>query len=166
MKVKHRIVCAAGLTVIAGFGASALGDEGKVETVSLDQVPDAVHKTLSAYAHDSEVKNVEKKEQDDKKVYEFDIDRGGTKFELTLTKKGKFAGKEEDIQWGDMPAATQAALKSRAGDGGLSDFEKTEGKHHQITYEGTVEKSGKKTEVAVDESGKVIRTENATADKD
>jgi hypothetical protein len=166
MKLKHRIMSAAILTVIAGFGASALAGEGKEETISLDQLPDAVHKALAAYAQDSEVKKVEKSEQHDKKVYEFDIDHGGKKFELTLSKKGKFAGKEEDIQLSDMPAAAQAALKAQAGDGTLSEFEKAEDKHHQITFEGTIEKGGKKTEVAVDDSGKVISTEDATMDKD
>lgn len=166
MKLKHRIMSAAVFTVIAGFGASALADEDKEKAISLDKVPDAVHKALAAYAQDSEVKKVEKGEDDDKKVYEFDIEKGGKKFELTLSKKGKFVGKEEDLQLGDMPAAAQAALKAQAGDGTLSDFEKAEDKHHQITFEGTIEKGGKKTEVAVDPSGKVISTEDATADKD
>lgn len=143
-----------------------MAGEGKEETVSLDKLPDAVHKALAAYATDSDVKKIEKGEQDDKKVYEFDIDQGGQKFELTLSKKGKFLGKEEDIQLSDMPVAAQAALKAQAGDASLSDFEKAEDKHHQITFEGTIEKGGKKTEVAVDGSGKIVSTEDATADKD
>lgn len=154
------------LTVISGFGPSALAGEDKEKAITLDQVPDAVHKTLATYAQDSEVKKVEKSEEHDKKVFEFDIDQGGKKFELTLSKKGKFIGREEDIQFGDVPPAAQTALKAQAGDGNLSDFEKAEDKNHQITFEGTIEKGGKKTEVAVDESGKVISTEEAGADKD
>ena len=56
---------AAVFTVIAGFGASALADEDKEKAISLDKVPDAVHKALAAYAQDSEVKKVEKGEDDD-----------------------------------------------------------------------------------------------------
>ena len=159
MKLSQTIMSLASVAVIGGFAAYAYAAEEKEEAITLDKVPAAVHKALAAYAQDSEVKKVELGEQDDTKVYEFDIEQGAKKFELTLSKKGKFMGKEEEIQLTDMPAAAQAALKAQAGDGKLSDFEKAEDASHKISYEGVIEKDGKKTEVGVDETGKVVSTE-------
>ncbi len=166
MKLKLCILSAATLAVVAGLATSMLAAEEKEDAITLDQVPDAVHKALASYAQDSEVKKVEKGDEDGKKVFEFDIDQGGKKFELTLSKKGKFLGKEEDIELSAMPDAVQTTLKIRASDGKLSEFEKAEGKDHKISYEATVETGGKKTELTLDETGKVIDTEDASADKD
>ena len=65
-----------------------------------------------------------------------------------------------------MPSATQAALKAQAGAAKLSSFEKAEDEKHKITYEIVIEKDGKKTEVAVDEKGKVVSTEAVGEGKD
>jgi hypothetical protein len=166
MKLKQNILTIIAATAIAGIATAAYAGEEKEETISLDKVPDAVHKALAAYAQDSDVKKVEKGDQDGKKVFEFDITQGGKSFELSFNKKGKFMGREEDVQLTDMPDAAQAALKTQAGEGKLSGFEKAEDQNHKITYEADIEKNGKKTEVAVDETGKVISTEDASADKD
>jgi len=166
MKNKHSILALATLAAIALGTASTFAGDEKDEVITLDKVPAAVHKTLAEYAQDSEVKKVEITEQDDKKVYEFDIEQGTKKFELTLSKKGKFVGKEEDIQLTDMPEAAQTALKAQAEGGKLSDFEKAEDAHHKITYEGVIEKNGKKVEVTVDAVGKVVSTEAVDAEKD
>lgn len=163
MKLNKNIIAIIAVATLATTAARA-GE--KEETISLDKVPDAVHKALAAYAQDSEVKKVELGDQDGKKVYEFEIEQGGKSFEVALSKKGKFMGREEDIQLSDMPDAAQAALKAQAGDGKLSGFEKAEDKDHKITYEADVEKGGKKTEFAVDEKGKVISKEDASDEKD
>lgn len=164
MKLKKNVVAFIAVAVIAGTVTAARAGEEKEETISLDKVPDAVHKALAAYAQDSDVKKVELGEEDGKKQYEFDIEQGGKSFELAFSKKGKFMGREEDIQLTDVPDAAQTALKAQAGEGKLSGFEKAEDKDHQITYEADLEKDGKKTEIAVDEKGKVISKEDADKD--
>jgi hypothetical protein len=166
MKSKHHIVALA-VAAVTSLSLSAYAGEEKDEALSLDKVPDAVHKALAAYAQDSEVKKVEEGDQDGKKVFEFDIEKAGKSFELSFSKKGKFMGREDEIQLTDMPDAAQAALKAQAGDAGkLSGFEKAEDADHKITYEAIIEKNGKKTEVAVDDNGKVISTEDASEGKD
>jgi hypothetical protein len=166
MKTKQTILALIAMTAIAGVATAARAGEEKEETITLDKVPDAVHKALATYAQDSEVTKVEKGDEDGTKVFEFEITQNGKSFEVALSKKGKFVGREEDVQLSDMPDAAQAALKTQAGDGTLSGFEKAEDKDHKITYEADIAKAGKKTEVAVDETGKVISTEDASADKD
>ena len=153
------------LTVVVPT-AVAFAAEEKEEAISMDKLPAAVKKSLASYAKDSEVKKVELGDQDGTEVYEFDIEQGSTKFELTLSQKGKFMGKEQEIQLSDMPSAAQAALKAKAGTDKLSSFEKAEDQKHAITYEGVIEKDGKKTEVAVDENGKIVSTEAVGEGKD
>ena len=166
MKLKKHIIAIVAVMAIAGSMIAARAGEDKKETISLDEVPAAVHKALAAYAQDSEVKKVEPGEQEDKKVYEFEITQGGKSFEITLSKKGKFMGREEDVQLTDLPDAAQTALKALAGASKISGFEKAEDKDHKITCEADVEKDGKTTEVAVDPTGKVISEEEASGDKD
>src|SRR5262249_35792891 len=129
------------LTIVAST-AVAFAAEEKEEAISLDKLPAVIKKSLANYAKDSEVKKDELGDQDGTKVYEFDIEQGSTKFELTLSKKGKFMGKEQEIQLSDMPSAAQAALKAKAGAAKLSSFEKAEDQKHKITYEGVIEKDG------------------------
>ena len=166
MKLRTHVLTIITVAAIAGGVTAARAGEEKEEAVTLDKVPAAVHKALAAYAQDSEVKKADIGDQDGKKVYEFDIVQGGKTFEVSLSKKGKFMGREEDIQLTDMPDAAQAALKTQAGAGKLSGFEKAEDKDHKITYEADIDNGSKKTEVAVDETGKVISTEDASAEKD
>ena len=149
------------LALIAGFTVSVLGDEEKEETISMDKVPKAVKEALAKYASESEVKNVEKGEQNGKKVYEFDIEHAGRKFEVAFTKKGKYMGTEEDVDFSTLPDAVQKALTALAGSGKLSGFEKAVDADNKITYEADLDKDGKKSEVAVDADGKVINSDSS-----
>lgn len=153
------------IAVSLGITACVSANEEKEETVSMDKVPQAVKDTLKQYASESDVKTVEKGDQDGTKVFEFDITHGKRSFEVAITPDGKFMGTEEDIQLTDMPEAAQSALKAQAGGGKLSGFEKAVDKDNKTTYEADIEKGGKKSEVAVDADGKVVSTESADKEK-
>lgn len=150
----------AAVAVIAGFAASVRAEE-KEETVTMDQVPQKVKDTLKTYAAESDVKKIEKGDADGTKVFEFDIEQGTRKFEVAITPKGKFWGTEEDMELTAMPDAVQKALNAQAVGGTISGGEKALDKDNKVTYEANIEKGGKKFEVAVDVSGKVLSTEAA-----
>ena len=105
-------------------------------------------------------------DQDGTKVYEFDLVQGAKKSELTIAPGGKFMGTEEEVEFSALPAAAQAALTAQAAGGKLVSFEKAVDENHRTLYEGVIDKGGKKTEVAVDENGKVVSTEAVTPGKD
>jgi hypothetical protein len=159
MKLKYTIVSLATVAVIAGFTAVAFAAEEKEDAVTMDQVPQKVKDTLKTYAAESDVKKVEKGDADGKKVFEFEIQQGTRKFEVSITPKGKFWGMEEDMELTAMPDAVQKALTAQAAGGKLSGGEKAVDKDNKVTYEANIEKDGKKFEVAVDEKGKVVSTE-------
>ncbi len=158
MKSKYIIT---GMAALALFAVSAVAREEKEDVITMDKVPKAVRDALPKYASESDVKSVEKGDQDGKKVYEFTIEKGGRKYELALSPKGKFEGTEEDVEISAMPEPAQAALKAAAAGGKISGGEKAEDAHHKVTYEADIEKDGKKFEIAVDADGKVISKESA-----
>ena len=89
---------------MAGLAISSFGADEKDDAVSLAKIPKAVKKTLAGYAADAEVKKAEKGDQDGKTVYEFDIEQGARKFELTIAPNGDFLGTEEEMPLSAMPA--------------------------------------------------------------
>lgn len=166
MKLKPVIRNLFVVAVSLGITACVSANEEKEETVSMDKVPQAAKDTLKQYAAESDVKSVEKGDQDGAKVFEFEIAQSKHSFEVAITPDGKFMGTEEDIQLADIPDAAQTALKAQAGDSKMSGFEKAVDKNHKTTYEADIEKGGKKFEVAVDADGKVVSTESADKEKD
>lgn len=152
--------------VIAGCAALKESNAENDETVSMSAVPAAVKQTLKDYASESDVKTASMGDQDGTKVYEFDIQQGARKFELTVTPGGKFMGTEEDVEFSTLPAAAQATLTAQAQGGKLEGCEKAVDQNHKTTYEGVIDKNGKKIEVAVDADGKVVSTESVKAGGD
>ena len=74
-----------------------------------------------------------------------------------------FAGKEEKVQWSELPAAVQKTITDNAGGGKVEEIEKEtkskDGKTITI-YEAEVKKpDGKKVEIKVGEDGKLIELE-------
>jgi len=166
MKLKHVIVGLVVAGLMGGFTAKVWAGEEE-DAVTMDKVPQKVKDTLKNYAAESDVKKVEKGEDDGKKVYEFDIEQGSRKFEVSITTKGKFWGTEEDMELSAMPDAAQKALTAQAAGGPISGGEKAVDKDNKVTYEADITKDGKKMEVAVDADGKVVSTEAVGAeDKD
>jgi hypothetical protein len=158
-KIIGIITVAVAVAVLAGCAEMKESKDEGDEAVSMSAVPAPVKQTLAQYTTDSDVKKVEQGDQDGTKVYEFDITQGARSFELTITPDGKFMGMEEDVKLADLPQAAQDALKAQAQGGTLESFEKAVDQNHKTTYEGVINKVGKKTEVAVDENGKVVSTE-------
>ena len=80
-----------------------------------------------------------------------------------------FAGKEERIQWTDVPPAVQKTITDNAGGGKIEEIEKetetqkvrilhVDGSKTVTVYEAEVEKpDGKEIEIKVSEDGKLIK---------
>jgi IS4 transposase len=162
MKLQHvgmslaAVLVALALSTTADAGQSktappkaAAADE-KDETVALSAVPKVVKDTLSQYAKESEVRSVSKGDNDGTIVYEFDIEQGAKKFEVSITPKGAFFGSEEVIQLADVPEAARTTFEKRAQGGKIISVERA---------------GGKQTEVVVDPNGKVLSTEAVTPGK-
>lgn len=75
-----------------------------------------------------------------------------------------FAGKEEKVQWSQVPAVVQKTITEHAGGGKIEEIEKeTETKDGKsvTVYEAKIKKpDGKKFEIEVGEDGKLIKIED------
>ena len=131
----------------------------KDEVIPLAKIPKVVHDTLAQYAKDADVKTASKGDVDGTIVYEFDIEQGTRKLEVSITPKGAFFGSEEVIQLTDVPEAARATIAKQAQTGKLISVEKAVDKNKKTTYEAIIEKAGKQTEIAVDATGKIVSTE-------
>ncbi|HWY74462.1 MAG TPA: PepSY-like domain-containing protein [Verrucomicrobiae bacterium] len=165
MKSQNIIKSLATTAVIAGLAVSVLAGEEKEETIPLEKVPKKVKATLAKYAADTEVKHVEKGDQDGKMVYEFDVEQGAHKFEVAISAKGKFMGTEEDVEFKSLPEAAQKSLTQQANGGQITGCEKAIDAKNRVSYEAEISKDGKKFEVSVDPEGKVVKDDSESKEK-
>jgi uncharacterized membrane protein YkoI len=129
------------------------------QPIALAKVPQAVRTTLNQYAKDSEIKTATKGDADGTAVYEFTIEQGTRKLEVSITPKGEFFGSEEEIALTDVPEAARATITKLGTGATIVSIERAEDRKHTVSYEAVVDKAGKKTEYAVSAAGKVIGTE-------
>ncbi len=163
---KNSLIKTGLLALVAAAAMSAYAaDEKADDKIPLDQVPQNVRDTLKQYAAESDVKSVKKGDEDGIKTYEFDIEQGAKKFEITISTKGKYLGREEDIALSDMPDPVQRVLNGKAAGAKISNCEKDTDEDGKITYEADIEKNGKTTTYTLNAAGRVLDTETDN-DKD
>ena len=122
------------------------------------QVPGDVQKTISGYASQTEIGKIEKGDVDGQIAYEFAIEKGGKKSEVTILPNGKLLSTEEEVALSDIPAAARQTVTDRAVGGKIVSTEKVFEKGETV-YEAVIEKDGKKTEITVATNGKVKAVE-------
>jgi hypothetical protein len=140
------------------FTAPAFAGEEKDEVVTLQQVPEKVQKAITKYATETEIKKIEKGDVDGKMAYEFEIEKGGKKSEVTLLPSGELLSTEEEIALSDIPEPARKTINGEAEGGKILSTEKVFEKG-KTAYEAIIEKAGKKTEVTVAPEGKLVGTE-------
>ena len=163
-KTRQIIMSLAVLAVIAGLTTPLLAAEEKDEVVPLSQVPPKVREAIKKYATEAEIKKIEKGDVDGKKAYEFEIENGGKKSEVTITPDGKLLSTEESIALEDIPEAARKTINAQAAGGKILETEKVFEKGKTV-YEAVIEKGGKKIEVSVAPNGKLVGTEEIKAGK-
>ena len=88
-----------------------------------------------------------------KTMYEVETTVNGHSRDLLVNDRGQIVETEEETSINDVPAAVKSALEARGTVGKVETV--TKGK--AVTYEATVEKNGKKREVAVNALGKPVK---------
>jgi uncharacterized membrane protein YkoI len=163
MKMRRMIVGMMAVGLVSGMTTWAT--EENDETVTMAQVPEKVLKTVKQYASEAEIKKIEKGDVDGKMAYEFEIEKGGKKSEVTILPNGKLLSTEEEVALADIPEAAQKAINDSAAAGKPVSTEKVVEKGKTV-YEAVVEKGGKKVEITVAPDGKVVATEDVKEAKE
>jgi hypothetical protein len=168
MKLHKTIISLTAVACMARYTVPCLAGEEKDETVTMSQVPPKVQKTIAGYASESEIRKIEKGDVDGKMAYEFEIEKGGKKSEITILPNGKLLSTEEDVALSEIPDPARKTINDRAAAGKVISTEKVFEKG-KTDYEAVIEKDGKKTEITVAPNGELKNTEEAeekSGDKD
>ena len=149
--MKRRLVIQA---VVIATSAFLLGRATGAETaIPLKQLPPAVRKAADANLQGGVIKAASKETENGQTYYEVETTRGGRGRDLLFDVHGQLVSVEEEIAPDAVPAAVGTAL---AAHGTVLKVELVT-KGSAVSYEGVVERAGKRSEVVVDAEGKAIK---------
>jgi len=137
--------------LISAILASALVAAAE-KKIQLKDLPVAVREAVQRETKDATLKGLVKETEAGQTFYEAETEVNGRARDLLFDATGHLVEVEETIAIDAAPAAVKMALEKR---GRIVRLE-TATRGSVVTYEGVVEKNGKKTEVAVDASGKPV----------
>lgn len=121
----------------------------------MDRLPAAIQKAVQQeQAAGATIKSVAAEKEDGKTVYQIETMLKGHARDLLVDGTGKIIEVEEEVAIDTVPVPVRSALEAL---GRVVKVE-TVTKGTTVTYEAQVEKNGKRLEVAVDASGKRVKT--------
>jgi hypothetical protein len=120
------------------------------QKVQLKDLPPAVQQAVQANLKGGTLKGLSKEVEKGKTQYEVESTLNGHSRDFLLDAAGGLLEVEEELAMDAVPTAVKLALAKR---GKVLKVESVT-RGTSVTYEGVVEKNGKKTEVALDENGK------------
>jgi uncharacterized membrane protein YkoI len=145
--MRLRIVSFIGVVVL---GTTVFAEETKILAKDL---PAAVLKAIQEATRGATIKGYSREVEGGKTLFEVETTVNGHARDLLLAADGSVVEIEEAIHLDAVPEAVRSALTARGRV--LSVEQVTRGK--TISYEATVERNGKKSEVAVNADGKPIK---------
>ena len=171
MKTKWVLAAALALGLAALLGSTVQADgKEKEEKVTIDQVPEAVKKTILKEANGAKITEIEKETKGDKIVYEAEFVVGGKEVEIEIAPDGKLLGREvedddddddedeEEVTIDQVPDAVRATILKEAKGAKITETEKeTEG--GKVVYEAEFVVDGKEIEIEVAADGKLLSRE-------
>ncbi len=137
------------LTVFAVLLAATVlaAEEKRIQAADL---PPAVRAAMDQETKGATVKGYAREVEAGKTMFEVETTLNGRSRDLLFDASGALVEVEEAVDLATVPAPVKSALEAR---GTVLSVEKvTRGK--TVTYEGTVRKDGRKSEIAVDAAGK------------
>lgn len=140
---------------------SAIAQEEKEETVSIDKIPAPAAAALKKAAAGAEIKSVEMDNEDGKmKGYEAAFTVKGHRREVSVTADGKVYAIEDEISLSDAPAAAKAAIEKQANGSKVAKVEHIQ-ENGKVTYEAVIGS----TEYEFAEDGKLLGKEGGKGEE-
>ncbi len=139
--------------------------EDEDKPVKFEALPPAVAAAIEKAAGAAKLEKITSGDEDGTQAYEAVWKADGRKHEITVGKDGNVMGLEEVIPFQDAPAAVREAITKEAAGQNVKSVEKVMEKG-KLSYEVTFKKGGAKTEVSFDETGKLLGTEDSSAEKE
>jgi uncharacterized membrane protein YkoI len=147
--MRIRLLSLCGAVLVLGAAVVFAADK-KIQAKDL---PPAVQKAVQDATRGATIKGYAREVEGGKPMFEVETTVNGHSRDLLFDASGTLVEIEEATNLDAVPAAVRTALEAR---GHVLTVEQvTKGK--TVTYEATVEKNGKKSEVAVNSAGKPVK---------
>jgi len=141
------------IALAAIFVAGLAGVPGADQKLQLKDAPAAVQKGVADNLKGATLRGLSKEIEGGKTTYEAETMLDGRSRDFVLDAAGRLLEIEEELAADAVPAAVKTALEAR---GRIVKVESVT-RGTRVTYEGTVEKDGRKSAVALDGNGKAIK---------
>jgi hypothetical protein len=141
------------IALAAVFVAGLAGVMSADQKLQLKNAPAAVQKGVAENLKGATLKGLSRETEGGRTTFEAETTLDGRSRDFVLDAAGRLLEVEEEMATDAVPAAVRTALESH---GKILKVESVT-RGTTVTYEGTVEKGGKKSEVAVDASGKRLK---------
>jgi uncharacterized membrane protein YkoI len=122
--------------------------------VKLRDLPAAVQKTVQEQTKGAQLKGLSKEDERGKTFYEAETMRNGKSRDILIDPAGAVVEVEEEIGLDSLPVPAKAAIEHRAERGKILKVESVTSAG-AVHYEATINKGGKKSEIAVNADGTI-----------
>lgn len=150
------------MTAVAPYAANA-GERSEV--VTLEQVPKAVRASIEREVGQTEIRKIERTDEDGVVAYEVDLREKSGKRELVFDADGALLSAEEELGLQDVPEAVRKTIQQQAAGGKVEDVEKITEKG-RVTYEAEVTKAHRTRELTIAADGTLIAEETEDSHED
>ena len=131
---------------------SAFVVSGAESRVRMQDLPEAVQRTVKQQTKTAKLRGLAKQVEDGQTFYEAETVLNGKARDVVIDAAGAVAEVEEATSLASVPGPVQKAFVSAAGGGKVLTVE-TVTKGSVVSYEATIQKGGKKSEIAVNGDG-------------
>ena len=136
------------LLAICGAGVMAAGET----RVAMKDVPQPVQATIGQQTKGARLRGIHRETEDGKTYYEAETTVNGKSRDVLIDSGGTVVEIEEAVALGEIPEAARAAIRKMATPGQLLKVESVT-KGSVVSYEATIRRKGKTSEVAVHADG-------------
>ena len=145
------------------LATSAALTQAEEKEVPLNEVPEAVLKSVKGKFPKAELKKAEKEVEDGETTFELSLTSEGKKMDVALKEDGTILEVETQIKASDLPEAVTKTLMAKYPKATIKKAEEI-AKDKKTSYEVVLVDGKEKHEVLVDTTGKIVKDEEEDDD--
>jgi uncharacterized membrane protein YkoI len=148
--LKNRFVVFA---ILISFPALASAAEKKIQ---MQDLPAAVQQAVQAASQGAAIRGFAQEVENGKTLYEAELTVNGRAKDITFDATGRVVSVEEEVPLESLPAGARDAIRKAVGTGKLQKVESVR-ENGTTSYEASIRKGGKFSEVKVDANGAPVK---------
>ena len=121
--------------------------------VTMADLPAAVQAAVKDQTKTAKLVGLSKETENGKTTYEAETTLNGKSRDVSFDKSGAIIGIEQEVDLDSIPAPAKAAIQKQIGTGKLKKVESVTERSSPVSYEATIVRNGKTSEVGVNADG-------------